>query len=346
MPKLSLADQVDHLKAKMSGLFSRSKKTTENQTAINERAGAPSQGKRLLPLVVVVAIFGGGYTYQDDIMAMIDPAPLAAKPAPLPVAMPATAPPQMDTVAEVDREPAPALEQVPVEPLQPEFAQIDDAVDEMVNETSASEAAEMDLIERKLQAMQELEAMTTHVEETSAPELAMVMTEEASDMLPVSPTVEQVNAAAAEEVAMQPVFEATPDQSPVIHTSFPSEPSAESMQANQWTLWQSSNQWAVQLMAVQTKAYLADFIASNDLEDGATYFEFSRNGSHFYALVMGVYNTHAAAEEAAQSFSAEFGLQPWVRSMRSIQSVINYDFEAEEPTLTLSQLAPHQASAD
>jgi len=174
----------------------------------------------------------------------------------------------------------------------------------------------MNLIERKIKAMQDLQAMN----------------EKSTDTLEMAKNTGVLVATSHDEMLAEP----TPnDESSSAQPSINSATS-ESMQNNQWTLWQASNQWAVQLMAVKTKAYLTDFIRQNELEDGATYFEFTRDGEHFYALVVGVYNTHTEASEAAQTLAVEYKLAPWVRSMQSIQTVIDYDFNAMQPTLTAS----------
>ncbi|VAW88512.1 hypothetical protein MNBD_GAMMA17-657 [hydrothermal vent metagenome] len=314
MPKMSLADQLDALKGKMSGLFSRSKKTAVEQTEGGTSESSLSQVKQLAPLVVAVAVLGGGgYTFQNDIMALIAPTPsndqalalaLPVVRAPVPVPVPAAE----EIVTEVVSEPIRSLE-IATE-AQEETIELAAAPEkELAHNTDASD--EMNLIERKLQAMQELQAMNEINNEESTTALEMAENEA---MLVVAGNDES-------NVAQ-----------PFINTA-----TSESMQSNQWTLWQASDQWAVQLMAVKTKKYLTDFISQNELEDGATYFEFTRDGEHYYALVVGVYNTHTEASEAAQTLAAEFKLEPWVRSMQSIQTAIDYDFNAPEATLALSQ---------
>ena len=324
MPKISLADQLDALKGKMSGLFSRAEKPAAEQAEGDASASSPSQVKRLAPLVVAVAVLGGGgYTYQADIMALIEPASTGGNVMPLPVAR-TPAPAVEETITSVISEPETSLEVMSEEVVEVAAAPIE----ESPANTGAND--EMDLIAKKLQAMQELQAMDEGQPEEAA-EFAMVMDEESpeltttdDDMLVMGNNDDVVD---VELTASDETNEPQP-----LNTA-----SAETMQSNQWTLWQASNQWAVQVMAVQTKEYLTDFISQNELENGATYFEFSRDGNHYYALVVGVYNTHAEANEAAQTVAAEFNVKPWVRSMKSIQSAIEYDFNTPEPALALSQ---------
>lgn len=343
MPKISLADQLDGLKTKLGGMFSRAKRPTADQAASrganSDDGGTPSQLKRFAPLILVAGVLGAGYTYQNEIMALVMPTSPTNQPAPLPVAR--------------SEAPAPA----PVVTTAPEAAAVDmvaDAAEEIeAPEMAASEpmemeresatSAEQDLIERKLAALQELEAMEQNVTEVSS--LPVVTLQEAAVEESMSEEIALMemetdhempqNHAMDEEGLMTEMTE----MPPVAEVTMPSVAIAESMEANKWTMWQSSNQWAVQLMAVQTKEYLDEFLAENELEDGATWFEFDLNGEHYYALVIGVYNTRMEADEAAMAISETYGMQPWVRSMRSIQNIISYDFDAEEPQFALSQLA-------
>jgi len=309
MPKISLADQLDALKGKMSGLFSRAEKPAVEQTEDDASASSLSQVKRLAPLVLAVAVLGGGgYTYQEDIMALIAPVPTGGNAMPLPVAR-TPAPAVEETIADVTSEPATSLETAPKEIT----GVVSASIEESPNNVDAN--GEMDLIAKKLQAMQELQAVEEESPELTPTDDEMLVMENNDGLL-------DVELASSDEVNKAQPLNIT---------------SAETMQSNQWTLWQAPNQWAVQVMAVQTKEYLTDFISQNELENGATYFEFTRDGSHYYALVVGVYNTHAEANEAAQTVATEFNVKPWVRSMQSIQTAIEYDFNAPEPTLALSQ---------
>jgi len=328
MPKISLADQLDTLKGKMNGLFSRAEKPSEEHPEGDASADSPSQVKRLAPLVLAVAVLGGGgYTYQEDIMALIAPAPTDGNAMPLPVARtpsPTAAPTVEKMLADVASEPVTSLETASEE--------IAEVTSTPIEESPANADAndEMDLIAKKLQAMQELQAMDEGQPEEAA-EFAMAMDEESPELTATDDDMLVMgNSDDVADVELASSAEANEPQP--LNTA-----SAETMQSNQWTLWQASNQWAVQVMAVQTKEYLTDFISQNELENGATYFEFTRDGNHYYALVVGVYNTHAEANEAAQTVAADFNVEPWVRSMQSIQTAIEYDFNAPEPTLALSQ---------
>ncbi|MBL1260506.1 MAG: SPOR domain-containing protein [Thiotrichaceae bacterium] len=311
MPKISLADQLDTLKGKISGLFSRQKKTAVAQNNGDAPENAPSQVKRLAPLVLAAAILaGGGYAFQDHILALIAPTPSNDQTFTLPVAH--TAPPPTPAAEEI-------MTKVVSEPVMA-LVMATEVQEETIELASAPKKESthdaMNLIERKIKAMQDLQAMN----------------EKSTDTLEMAKNTGVLVATSHDEMLAEP----TPnDESSSAQPSINSATS-ESMQNNQWTLWQASNQWAVQLMAVKTKAYLTDFIRQNELEDGATYFEFTRDGEHFYALVVGVYNTHTEASEAAQTLAVEYKLAPWVRSMQSIQTVIDYDFNAMQPTLTAS----------
>jgi len=349
MPKISLADQLDGLKGKIGGLFSRTKKTTAEQPKtegiIPPTSSSPSQIKRLAPLAVAVVILGGGgYTFQKDIMALLAPVPSANQAMPLPIAsipMPPPTPapaPAEEMITEVISEPT-ALHAAAPE----EMTEVITVPEEGIhNITDASD--EMTLIDRKLLAMQELQAMKEESHEVAVSEATSdtaidpgMTTDEAP--LEITSTDEAMLIMANNDDVVTVELPVNNDANQMQSLS---SNSTESLQSNQWTLWQASNQWAVQVMAVKTKEYLNDFLNRNELEDGATYFEFTRDGEHYYAVVVGVYNTHADANEAAQTIAAELNVEPWVRSMQSIQKAIDYGSNAADSTddsaLSLSQI--------
>ncbi len=340
MPKISLADQVDSLKEKISGMFSRAKKPVADKTStISGGDDKQTLVKRVVPLVLVAALLGAGYTYQSEIMSLAFPTNPNGQPAPLPVAQMTTSD-SAEMTAENINEPAIDADSFAIiEPL--ETTEItNEAPLTLVSldmESEALTSAKLDAIDRKLLALQALEMMKNSVAEETPAEFTAAATEEQAAPQTIPAHEEMVAMSSDDKTTAAPMsMEEDKAHPEVAQTSIANETTAQSMRANEWTLWQPSNQWAVQLMAVQTEEYLHDFISSNGLENGATYFEFYRDGHHYYALVMGVYNTRIEANKAAQTLAATFNLQPWVRSIQSIQNAINYDFEVAEG-VTLSQ---------
>ena len=90
-----------------------------------------------------------------------------------------------------------------------------------------------------------------------------------------------------------------------------------------WVMSKRPNYWTIQILAFTEKRKVEAFIDKNKLKNKAAYFkERSKNGI-VYKLVFGVYKTKIQADFARQNLAkalTEHG--PWLRSIKSVQSVI------------------------
>ena len=81
--------------------------------------------------------------------------------------------------------------------------------------------------------------------------------------------------------------------------------------------------WAVQLIALSTQGELKTFMAETNLDE-LTGAMIEVKGRTYYVALLGVYETRAAAELAARNRpTALKRLEPYIRSMASLQSAMN-----------------------
>jgi len=84
---------------------------------------------------------------------------------------------------------------------------------------------------------------------------------------------------------------------------------------------QPAEYFAVQVVASSTMAQLNDFANANSLSSDWVA-ETNVNGKTWYVLILGVYPTKSEADQALATVNA-MDTQPWVRSVGSLQSVMN-----------------------
>ncbi len=83
---------------------------------------------------------------------------------------------------------------------------------------------------------------------------------------------------------------------------------------------QPADYFVVQVVASSTMAQLNDFANANNMSSDWVA-ETNVNGKTWYVLILGVYPTKAEADQALASVS-NMNTQPWVRSVGSLQSVM------------------------
>lgn len=116
-----------------------------------------------------------------------------------------------------------------------------------------------------------------------------------------------------EPMILEPMMEATAE--PVMV-----EESAPMMMSGSLAQ-QPANYYAVQVVASSTMKQLSDFARANQLsEDWVA--ETTVNGRTWYVLMLGVYPSKAEAEQAMYSVQG-LETQPWIRTVGSIQAVMN-----------------------
>jgi septal ring-binding cell division protein DamX len=80
--------------------------------------------------------------------------------------------------------------------------------------------------------------------------------------------------------------------------------------------------YAVQLLAMNDAAELANFVADHQL-DGTLSARVERNGELYHVLLLGVYETRELAEQASLALPPPLDAKtPWIRSVRSIQNAM------------------------
>lgn len=109
----------------------------------------------------------------------------------------------------------------------------------------------------------------------------------------------------------------------------PSRPSAPTstggaggLQGRDYLAKQDPNDYTLQLVAMKTEDEVRDFAARHGLRSHAAYFPVRKNGDVLYALVYGAYPSRAAAEAAVRELPKGIGVQPWVRSFKSVQTAM------------------------
>jgi len=83
---------------------------------------------------------------------------------------------------------------------------------------------------------------------------------------------------------------------------------------------QPAGYFVVQVVASSTMAQLNDFANANGMSNDWVA-ETNVNGKTWYVLMLGVYPTKSEADQALASVS-NIGTQPWIRTVRSLQSVM------------------------
>ena len=82
------------------------------------------------------------------------------------------------------------------------------------------------------------------------------------------------------------------------------------------------NYWAVQLIALSSQSELKAFMAELNLDE-LTGAMIEVKGRRYYVALLGVYETRTLAEQAARNRPAALkGLEPYIRSMASLQSAM------------------------
>jgi len=83
-----------------------------------------------------------------------------------------------------------------------------------------------------------------------------------------------------------------------------------------------ANFWTVQLVALSSKEALEAYARTDDLQDMSAA-RIANDGVVYYALLLGVYESRALAEEATKDMPAPFDeLDGWIRSLKSLQSAM------------------------
>ena len=89
-----------------------------------------------------------------------------------------------------------------------------------------------------------------------------------------------------------------------------------------WLNKQEPNRYTIQLSSSRNEKSIVKFYDDNNLRGKGGYYHYIRNGVDHYALVSGVYNTVAAANEAIAQLPEKLRKKtPWVRKIKSLQNI-------------------------
>ena len=90
-----------------------------------------------------------------------------------------------------------------------------------------------------------------------------------------------------------------------------------------WLLAQPADSYTVQIAAMGSEQALRKFIAANNLDDRAAYFQFSRNNKQLHVAVLDIFEEPGKARLAIKQLPPNVAeMKPWVRKLSSIQNII------------------------
>jgi DamX protein len=93
-------------------------------------------------------------------------------------------------------------------------------------------------------------------------------------------------------------------------------------QTAQWLRQQPAKYFTLQLFATKSREKRDAFVNQQEHPDRFATFETTRNGEPWFAVTYGVYATQADAKAAAAGLPANVGVEPWIRSIGSVQAAI------------------------
>ena len=150
--------------------------------------------------------------------------------------------------------------------------------------------------------------------------------ENASAQSPTSTTEESApepEPAPEPETAPAPAPEPTP--APTQTASTPDTPVKGELESSSWILIQDRNRFTVQMSASRDRNSVVNFLNQHarTLPAPNSIYSFARNGSTWYALLHGLFDSIEDARAAVESMPAEALVnQPWIRSVGRVQDVL------------------------
>jgi len=83
----------------------------------------------------------------------------------------------------------------------------------------------------------------------------------------------------------------------------------------------SDDAWAIQLIALQSRAEVDSYVADHELAD-PKYVQIESGGAIWYVLILDVFEDRASADSAAEAWESENdpSSRPWVRPVRSLKA--------------------------
>jgi type II secretory pathway predicted ATPase ExeA len=90
-----------------------------------------------------------------------------------------------------------------------------------------------------------------------------------------------------------------------------------------WLLRQNPERYTLQMLTLSSRQRAVQFISRQQNQEEFALYSWQREGARLYVVTYGVFSGSAAARRTAESFSGELGrINPWVRSMRTVQETV------------------------
>lgn len=164
---------------------------------------------------------------------------------------------------------------------------------------------------------------------SAAPQAEAVETADTPEAMDAGAEAEPMEPAVmANEEPIQPMYDETmPVESGMYQSeSVPMEPAEPVLPESGMVMSgglaaQSPNAFVVQVVASSTMKQLTDFARKHQLSDEWVA-ETSVNGKTWHVLLLGVYPDRAEAEQALQTVK-DLDTRPWIRTVGSLQAVMN-----------------------
>lgn len=123
------------------------------------------------------------------------------------------------------------------------------------------------------------------------------------------------------------VVEATPIDNTTVESTpeetAPQQTPNNDKMDNQWFMSQSDTQTVIQLTGVSNAAVLETYLVEHQLKSTTRIYQSTRNGNPWYVVTTGPFANRNDAQQAIAQLSAPLrASQPWVKSIRTIQSEI------------------------
>lgn len=185
------------------------------------------------------------------------------------------------------------------------------------------------------QAASTISAIADNQENTAATTPIVIVpesganTENASAQSPTSTTEETAPAPTPEpEPVPEPETAPAPEPTPAptqTAASAPDTPVKGELESSSWILIQDRDRFTVQMSASRDRNSVVNFLNQHarTLPAPNSIYSFARNGSTWYALLHGLFDSIEDARAAVESMPAEALVnQPWIRSVGRVQDVL------------------------
>lgn len=139
-----------------------------------------------------------------------------------------------------------------------------------------------------------------------------------------NPEVAEPQAEPAEPVIAAPAVKpATPAKTEPVS---PKATAGQKLQGSEWLAKQPKQNFTLQLLASASKEAIGRFARKKGLGGPLAHFVMNKGGKPLHVLTQGSYASRAEAEQAAKSLPQ--GISPWIRTLGSVQQVMQHEAKA------------------